>query len=713
VTPHGVMLWPRLGGGFMPVSQGTYTCSLGTSAGVASLTCHVGAAPAPFGDLIIRDGLGEVVVRGCKLDKARVSIAQSGNLNLTILDRRHRWVFGGINGRYNTLTPRGDPVPWNARTVFQLMELCLAAMGERRYSVIVPEGFRNNPAAFDPANPAPGAYPPVDWWQTPPAQALEALAMSIGCVVAYRPHDDSVLIAPQGEGAFLPTDGSIASESPTLDPPERPDKIVLTGTPTRFQARFVLEAMGLEWTTEYKLLKDLSYKPAGANQSQTVRLVPIADQVGNLYSVTLTDADGAVTWEFVATVATEAAIAQGLADAVEEAPREGYSAVASGDTLTITGPAGGKAFSVETTADENGAGGDPSLAWELVSPAYDESNPFALSGYPTFGGVIATEQRTRLQNVELARSSVYRAYRITLRDPADPTNSAGKLKIPEYDGPLERIQQIVLLPDRAEQITPQPADEGLLDDQGRPRKVLLYDSWNRDKPARVIATDGYFIGQIGNHNARAGSDVTLDFSIDAERGLVLFSAPVFYQASGVTRPPQLVLETCCTLLDATTNTPIAEPFVHEFGPPLSGTSPLFVSRDDVKVDVLGVYEDETDHRLVGSVTNLTEARKRAEYYLRATARTYELTGQQERTFNGIAVIALDGAISQVTWSVGSSGCTTQASRNSEHSRVIPPLPVRVRNGLLEMQRPERRGAQPGGQVPAMLDGLPGTEGYYK
>ena len=69
---------------------------------------------------------------------------------------------------------------------------------------------------------------------------------------------------------------------------------------------------------------------------------------------------------------------------------------------------------------------------------------------------------------------------------------------------------------------------------------------------------------------------------------------------------------------------------------------------------------------------------RANYYLIGQSLQYLITGGQTLRYNGIEPIPCDGAVTQVTWTVGEGGASTVASINSEHSPVVPPYPARRR-----------------------------------
>jgi hypothetical protein len=73
--------------------------------------------------------------------------------------------------------------------------------------------------------------------------------------------DGTVAILPTGTGAELPYTADVQSDSLTIDPPEKPDSLVIVGAPTRYQLDLQLMAVG--WNTDNTIqpLQSLSYAP--------------------------------------------------------------------------------------------------------------------------------------------------------------------------------------------------------------------------------------------------------------------------------------------------------------------------------------------------------------------------------------------------------------------------------------------------------------------
>ena len=235
--------------GLQQIISWSYTLSHGITPGVA----HVEIAPqfglpAEIGMMIISFGDLALEFPGCVLDNAHVRRDRSGMVvHLAILDRRWAWRYGQISGRYNVRQKNGQLDSSTEQAPQDLATLLFQAMGE---------------SAFDVSGLPNLSRPEVDWVYANPAQELAALAESLGCRVVLE-LDGSVSLQPAGFGADLPETGTERTQNLGIDPPTRPDSLLLVGGPTRFQTMFRLEAVGQEKTGEIKPIDSLSYAPAG------------------------------------------------------------------------------------------------------------------------------------------------------------------------------------------------------------------------------------------------------------------------------------------------------------------------------------------------------------------------------------------------------------------------------------------------------------------
>ena len=189
----------------------------------------------------------------CRLADAYLRRSQGGYvIGLSIVDRRWKWAFGAISGRYNLRCADESIDPENrARRPQELARLLLDGMGETGYDVsLLPNDAR----------------PLIEWISAVPAQALADLCDGLGCRVVLG-IDNRVRIVRAGLGAFLPEGGRV-TEGIGIDPPERPDALAVVCGPTRYQAKWELEAVGLDTDGAIKPIDELSYKPSAGWENE-------------------------------------------------------------------------------------------------------------------------------------------------------------------------------------------------------------------------------------------------------------------------------------------------------------------------------------------------------------------------------------------------------------------------------------------------------------
>jgi len=91
----------------------------------------------------------------------------------------------------------------------------------------------------------------------------------------------------------------------------------------------------------------------------------------------------------------------------------------------------------------------------------------------------------------------------------------------------------------------------------------------------------------------------------------------------------------------------------------------------------------------------------SQYYASGRLSQYVTESGSSGRYVGLQAINPDGAISQVTWEIGGSGCYTSASRLYEPSPYVPPYKERRQQDMLRRQRRDmknqlkRRDREPG------------------
>lgn len=548
----------------------TYTCSWGITPGVATLTVSPRLIEiAEVGDLVLSDGARAVTIPDCKVIRPSGQRTPQESVTLLIEDHRWRWRFGAISGRYNVpaertstvplverpLNPAGNPPapppvpppgeepvwPWTRKDSRQLATLCLLAMGEAQFDV----------SALDPT-----ATPPTEWDAANPAVALQQIAEAQGCVVVYRPDAGSVLIAKRGEGAELPA-GTILGQTGGLDAKVRPSRVVLYGAPVRFQVRFKLEAVGVEFDGRILPIDKLSYRPAGG---------------------------------------------------------------------------------------------------------------WLKSGPPRFGNLPQSGlpgKRTNADAIQLASQWVYRAYRITTTAEGAPGRK--DFTIPPAKGGraarrqvrVKRIQQIRLLPVK---------NTRARDDIGRDA-LAPAACYGKHIPPLAVKVGEIVAAAYGDTTEE--TEVRCPFTVDADHQLIVFSRYVYGFGDDGYMPAPIVLECACEVQDPDNNQYVRYARDLRLAGGL-GTEPAVIVHDDVRYLVTAEYWHGLTLRRV--TDNRRQIAGRSAYYLAGEAARYGTDPEQERTYPGVRPIFPDGAVRQVTWSLGggnSSNPQTRVSRNAEHALYLP------------------------------------------
>lgn len=260
MLPQALLSFP----GISQVISWSFTLSHGITPSVAQVEIAPQfGVPAEIGTMVISFGDVSLEFPGCVLDRATVRRDRAGMVvSLAILDRRWAWRFGAISGRYNVRRKDGALDSDTEQSPQELATLLLTAMGESNFDV---SGLPND------------SRPEMDWVYANPAQELANLADSLGCRVVLD-LDNAVAIQPAGTGADLPETGTERTQDFGIDPPTRPDSLLLVGGPTRFQTMFRLEAVGQEKSGEIKPINSLSYTPSsGWGQEAWFGLANVTD----------------------------------------------------------------------------------------------------------------------------------------------------------------------------------------------------------------------------------------------------------------------------------------------------------------------------------------------------------------------------------------------------------------------------------------------------
>ncbi|QDT41056.1 hypothetical protein Pan241w_11150 [Gimesia alba] len=198
----------------------------------------------------------EIVMQSCRPDKASVRrSASSENWTIPVYDRRWKWKFGSFSGHWN-VKKNGVIEKRKEKTARELANLCLEAMGEKKYETkALDELEKGKDLPYRKK-----VRPEVHWDRIPPAQALSELVTSLGYRVCLD-WNDIVRIEKYGEGELLPTD-DLMSGGFDADLPEVPDSVTVLGGISYHEALWELEPVGLDIDGEWRPINHLSYTPS-------------------------------------------------------------------------------------------------------------------------------------------------------------------------------------------------------------------------------------------------------------------------------------------------------------------------------------------------------------------------------------------------------------------------------------------------------------------
>lgn len=237
--------------------------------GTLPSVCALDILPQPAlnvldGTLRLSYGATQLAFPDCRIDAHQLERDDTGQIyRVWIWDRRWRWQFGQISGDYNRNRDDAERLLTSGKTPQQLAELCFAAMLE---------------PLFDVSDLPNVARPRVQWDLANPAQALADLCESLGCRIVLGT-DNVPRIRRAGIGQPLPINDLLIDSSGGTNAAELPDRIVVATAPLRYQLDLPLEAIAQETDGTWKLVDDVSYKPA-AGWGDLIHFADVADAHG-------------------------------------------------------------------------------------------------------------------------------------------------------------------------------------------------------------------------------------------------------------------------------------------------------------------------------------------------------------------------------------------------------------------------------------------------
>lgn len=293
----------------------------------------------------------------------------------------------------------------------------------------------------------------------------------------------------------------------------------------------------------------------------------------------------------------------------------------------------------------------------------NESNSFA-----NVTGTYDRDGRT-LNNRDLARGSVRRWYRIKSIPSGD---GAGNLNPPGWEGP-DIVSKWQLLP--------------LIDAVNRVETRTSQPNWGKRATSSVWGE--FLLDKATGEQSRPGAPVAESFSIDADRGLVKFSQPIYRVEDGFYQPAKLFLQ-CTVMPPLSTGKPAFHAKYVNSGLN-NGTGAEVVLREDLAYETRPNWSE--DGTLADSdplPSNLTALSAQLDNELNAASSRFVTQPGGTMLYSGIHSPQLNGLQTSVAWSFGTNQAPTTTIGVSNETNPYRPTLAAVRRDRLALANSLRK-----------------------
>ena len=318
----------------------------------------------------------------------------------------------------------------------------------------------------------------------------------------------------------------------------------------------------------------------------------------------------------------------------------------------------------QTRWDLEAVGLDDDGQWKLIDDlSYKPTNGWEEEDPETMGNVAEQKDATKPNPRALALQTVWRCYRIKASESGGPLG----------DGTFEGIDT---LPETYRGYL--PLSSGLIDIQSTETSDEDGVALER-KPKPPFIRGKFFDSQWLGANVE---DVNYkgQVSVDGENGIIMFDKPIYIEDDGDYVEAEIVVEVAHPIRRA--DRELERP---TWVFPLTGSSTVgkkVLMAPDLKYTVKVLYDlsnAETGKEDNRTIDKLDE---QAEYLAKTFLASLSTVESGDRSYPGLIDTKTDGAISQVSWSIGRGPAMTRVSRNSEHDAdIIPPFKERRRKEL--------------------------------
>lgn len=607
--PHYLQATVTFPGILRPI-RASYTLSHGQQPGRIIIACEpqpINLLAGAVGPVVFTWRNQQIVLRDCRVFSHNFAGSGESGFELNIFLMDRRW-------KWSNYTVFGR---YNDRTADQSIYLP-RKKNARQLAKILFEAMHET--RYDLSGLPTEDWPALEWYGNRAADELLNLCDRYGCRLVMQ-WDGSLAIRKTGVGNPLPTNLPVSNNAESLDVPFLPDSIECHFGATKYRVDSLLKPVGLDVDGMYKDINDLSYAPKFNN-------------IGN------------------------------------------------------------------------GAPVDPKDKWKGEKPG---RLPLMISNMPAAAGLglgATPQQGDNLWSLDLARRSIFRAYQISTRMPSPSLQEGKDLVVPGYKGgeKISSIDQLLPIDDTLYNITQAVAGDSFENSRdARLRDISIDDEqegqfWDVSDLTMVYGDfhkkDSSFIAHRNtspwpdcfsydrNHaeHPSRNSYRPGGYAIDRERGIVTFDEPVYRFANsnnlqiagipltnmGTFEFPIIAISFMAAIRNRKDFSPDHYVVKRKTTTRPIGTGPMVLLHPEYQLmvtsDLPGGSPRYPNKKMLDRIGN---------YEIDFAMQHFQIKKPRSLTYSGLWPINPDGAIMEVTISVGENGGDTVATYNNEKNPWQP------------------------------------------
>jgi len=200
------------------------------------------------------------------------------------------------------------------------------------------------------------------------------------------------------------------------------------------------------------------------------------------------------------------------------------------------------------------------------------------------------------------------------------------------------------------------------------------DRTNGEQKPKLAYTYGtYFTGSMDDAVTDQNTPLDVSMSILADKGIVVFKQPVVTQEFlGLgDRSADLRLVAAVNVENDDGERLVTRRFGQDFEHPDHGHGWATIKKPELQLTRIHLYDENNPDNLTGYTVNDNTVNTEADKYIAEAQLQFQGELGGASSYAGLVLIELDGAIRQVTYTIGPSGTRTTASRNGQHDFSVP------------------------------------------